>query len=278
MANNIENKVIVVTGAASGFGKLIAIKAAALGAKLACADINEEGLDETVSEINNAGHQAIGRAVDVVKIEDMKGLAAHVLDAFGRIDVMINNAGIMPLAFYSDHEAAIDKWHRCIDINFKGVLNGIVATYDQMIAQGHGHVINISSIYSNHPVAGSAVYQATKSAVNYLSESLRVEARGKIKVTIVRPTSAPTTGILGEIVNPQAARAIAGHNSSEMMELGMRMAGGTVREGELDPDSGQYCVMDPSFIADAIIHAINQPKGVSVGDITVRATGDYFIL
>ncbi len=278
MTNHIEDKVILVTGAASGFGKLIATKAAALGAKLVCADINEDGLHETMREITDVGHQAVGRAVDVVKIEDMKGLVAHALEAFGQIDVIINNAGVMPLAFYSDHEAAIDKWHRCIDINIKGVLNGIVATFDQMMAQGYGQVINISSIYSNHPVAGAAVYQATKSAVNFLSESLRVEARGKIKVTIVRPTGVTSTGLMAGILNPQAAVPIAGHNGSELMEFGGRMTTGSVREGELDPNNSQYSSLDPSFIAEAVIHAINQPRGVSLGDITVRATGDYFIL
>ncbi len=278
MTNYLEDKVVIVTGAASGFGKLISIKAAAQGAKLACADINEAGLDETLREITEGGHQAISHPVDVTNIEHMRELAARVVDAFGRIDVMINNAGVMPLAFYADHKAAIDKWHSCIDINIKGVLNGIVATFDQMMSQGHGHVINISSIYSNYPVVGSGVYQATKSAVNYLSESLRAEARGKIKVTIVRPTAVPSTGLMAGIVNRAAAVGILGHNGSEFMEFSQRRMAGTTQEGELDPESGQYSALDPSFIVDAVIHAINQPKGVVVGDITVRATGDYYIL
>ena len=278
MTNHIQNKVIIVTGAASGFGKLISTKAAGLGAKIVCADINEDGLDETVGEITAADQLAIGQRVDVTDITDMKKLAARALEAYGQIDVMINNAGTMPLAFYADHEAAIDKWHRCIDINIKGVLNGIVATYDQMIGQGHGHVINISSIYSNFPVAGSAVYQATKTAVNYLSESLRVEGRGKIKVTVVRPTGVPATGLATGVVNPEGSIGIAGQNVQEMAAFGARLMEGSPRDGELDPNSGDYCALDPSFIADEVIHAINQPKGVSVGDITVRATGDYFIL
>ncbi|MCY4040451.1 MAG: SDR family oxidoreductase, partial [Gammaproteobacteria bacterium] len=278
MSNYLKDKVIIVTGAASGFGKLIATKAAAQGAKVACADINGAGLDETVSEIVSDGGQAISHAVDVTSIDHMRELAARVVDAFGRIDVMINNAGVMPLAFYSDHEAAIDKWHRCIDINIKGVLNGIVATFDQMMSQGHGHVINISSIYSNYPVAGGGVYQATKSAVNYLSESLRVEARGKIKVTVVRPTAVTSTGLMAGIVNPAAAVGIVGHNASEFTEFSQRRMAGTVREEELDPESGEYSSLKPSFIAEAVIHAINQPKGVVIGDVTVRATGDYLIL
>ncbi len=90
---------------------------------------------------------------------------------------MINNAGIMPLAFFSDHAEAHAAWLRCIDINIKGVLNGQVAAYDTMIEQGRGHIVNVSSIYGNFPVTGAAVYGATKAAVNFLSESLRVEAR-----------------------------------------------------------------------------------------------------
>ena len=278
MTNHIKGKVIIVTGAASGFGRLISTKAAALGANIVCADINQEGLNETLSEITEANNRAVGMRADVTSIGDMKKLAAHAIESFGQIDVMINNAGTMPLAFYADHDAAIEKWHQCIDINFKGVLNGIVATYDQMIAQGHGHVINISSIYGNFPVAGSAVYQATKTAVNYLSESLRVEARGKIKVTVVRPTGVPTTGLAAGIVNPEASMGIGGQNGAEMAAFGMRFAEGANRPEELDPNSAEYCALDPAFIADQVIHAIDQPKGVSIGDITVRATGDFFIL
>lgn len=278
MTNHIEGKVIIVTGAASGFGKLISTKAAALGAKIVCADINEDGLKQTVDDISSAGQKAIGLKTDVTNIADMKRLSERAIGTFGQIDVMINNAGTMPLAYYADHDAAIEKWHQCIDINFKGVLNGIVAAYDQMMAQGHGHVINISSIYGNFPVAGSAVYQATKTAVNYLSESLRVEGRGKIKVTVVRPTGVPTTGLASGIVNPEASMGIGGQNGPEMAAFGMRFAEGTNRPEELDPDSAEYCALDPAFIAEQVIHAINQPKGVSIGDITVRATGDYFIL
>lgn len=276
--NHTKDKVIIVTGAASGFGKLISSKAAALGAKLVCADVNADGLDETVREITSLGHRAIGQTTDVTRFAEMQALAKTALETFGRIDVMINNAGVMPLAYYSDHESAIDKWHRCIDINIKGVLNGIVAAYDQMMAQGHGHVINISSIYSNYPVVGSGVYQATKSAVNFLSESLRIEARGKIKVTILRPTGVLATGLSAGVVNPQAGLGIVGHNQQAFTEFAARWMGGEARAEELDPDSGEYSALDPSFIADQVIHAINQPKGVAIGDITLRATGDYYVL
>ena len=103
------------------------------------------------------------------------------MDTFGGVDILVNNAGTMPLAFYEDHAIASEAWDRCIDVNIKGVLNGIMAVYDTMIGQGQGHVVNLSSIYGNAGVAGSAVYSATKSAVNELSNSLRLESQGKLK-------------------------------------------------------------------------------------------------
>ncbi len=278
MDDHITGKSIVITGAASGFGRLVSEKAAARGARVTCGDINHDGLHHTVTAIEDAGGIAQACPCDVTDIDDMKAMAAKAVDAYGAIDVMINNAGTMPLAFYADHEAALAKWHRCIDINIKGVLNGIVCAYDQMMAQGHGHVINISSIYSNFPVAGSAVYQATKSAVNFLSESLRVEARGSIKVTVVRPTGVPTTGIGSEVVNPEAGIGIAGQNFAPLMEMMTSVMEGKVRAANLDPKSAEYAMLAPDYIADQIIHAIDQPRGVVLGDITVRATGDYFVL
>src|SRR5580700_10816710 len=108
----------------------------------------------------------------------MTGLAALAVETYSAIDVLVNNAGIMPLAFFADHSAASEAWDRCIDVNLKGVLHGISAVYDQMIAQGRGHVVNISSIYGNAGVEGAGVYSATKAAVTALSDSLRVEAAG----------------------------------------------------------------------------------------------------
>lgn len=215
---------------------------------------------------------------DVANLADMRALASATIDAFGAIDVLVNNAGIMPLAFYADHAAAIDAWHRCIDVNFEGVLNGIVAVYDQIIAQGRGHVINLSSIYGNYPVVGAAVYGATKAAVNFLSESLRVETRGKIKVTIIKPTGVPTTGLAGTVVNQAAAVGILGQNTNEFMEMFAQITEGRFPAEKLDPESIAYPSLAPEFIADAIVHAIDQPWGVSIGDVTVRAAGDHFIL
>ena len=278
MDNHVKDKSIIVTGAAGGFGKLVSEKAAALGAKVTCVDIDLAALEASVAAIRKSGGTAQAVRADVTRIEDLKAAAKAAVDAYGRIDVMLNNAGVMPLALYADHAAALEKWHRCIDINFKGVLNGIVAVYDQMMAQGEGHVINVSSIYGNFPTYGAAVYGATKTAVNFLSESLRVEARGKIKVTIVKPTGVPGTGLGAGVVNPQGIVGIVGQNAPEFFDVLGKMQAGSLEASLLDAEQMNYVALDPAFIADQIIYAINQPKGVSIGDITVRAAGDHYIL
>ena len=278
MANYIEGKTIVITGAASGFGQLISQKAVAAGAKVVRADINEDSLNQTVQALTEAGGDAIAHPVDVSDLAQMHGLAAKAVAAFGRIDVMVNNAGIMPLAFYADHADASHRWSQCIDINIKGVLHGIISVYDQMLAQEEGHVINVSSIYGNFPVAGAGVYGASKAAVNFLSESLRVEARGKIKVTTVKPTGVPATGLAAGIVNPEAVVGILGQNQPEFQSTMQSIADGQVDQKVVSQDSMGCAVLEPDYIADQVIYAINQPKGVTVGDITMRGSGDYFVL
>lgn len=278
MSDHVKGKTIVVTGAAGGFGRLICLKAVARGANVVCGDVNEAGLAETVKLVSQAGGTASAKVTDVTDLAAMKALVAQAVDKHGAIDVMINNAGIMPLAFFSDHEAAAPAWSKCIDINIKGVMNGIVAAYDPMMARGRGHVINISSIYGNFPVVGAAVYGATKSAVNFLSESLRVEAAGKIKVTIVKPTGVPATGLGSGVLNPEAVAGILGQNTPAYIGTMTAIMEGKVQDGRVDPDSTAYAVLDPGYIADAVITAIDQPWGVSLGDITVRAAGDAYIL
>lgn len=278
MTEHIAGKSIIVTGAASGFGRLVSEKLAARGAKLTCADIDADGVEEVVAGIRARGGKAETCVADVTKFEDMRRLANRAVEVHQAIDVMINNAGTMPLAFFADHEAAYGAWDRCIDINFKGVLHGTLAVYDQMMAQGRGHVINLSSIYGNHPVIGAAVYGATKSAVNFLSESLRVEARGKIKVTVIKPTGVPVTGLTATVVNQEAGVGIVAHNMDEFTRMVMAMQEGTFPAERLDPANIDYASLAPEHIADAIVHAIDQPWGVSLAEVTVRAAGDYFIL
>lgn len=278
MTNHIAGKSIVITGAGGGFGRLVAQKAAALGARITCGDIDPAAAQATADAVTGAGGVALAVETDVRDLAAVKALVARAVDAHGGIDVMVNNAGIMPLAFFSDHAAAYDAWERCIDINIKGVLNGMVAAYDPMIAAGRGQIVNLSSIYGNFPVIGAAVYGASKSAVNFLSESLRVESRGKIKVTTIKPTGVPTTGLSGTVINPAAGVGIVAHNMPDFMDMVGQMGAGTFPAERLSPDSIDYASLAPDHIADAIIHAINQPWGVSISEVTVRAAGDHFVL
>jgi len=276
MTGHVEGKTVIITGAGSGFGKLTAEKLAAAGARLVCADIDGDKALETADGIVASGGQAIGIAADVCNPDDMARVAQAAVATFGAIDVLVNNAGIMPLAYLADHKAALPAWTRCIDINFKGLMNGTAAVYDQMMAQGRGHIVNISSIYGNRPTAGAAVYGATKAAVDYFSHALRQEARGKIKVTVIKPTGVLATGLMGTVVNKAAGAPMVGHNGAEFYaDYGRHMAG---EGGDLsDADSIACAFLGPDPIADAIVHAVDQPWGIAISDMTVRASGEHYV-
>ncbi|MFM1958729.1 MAG: hypothetical protein RL588_246 [Pseudomonadota bacterium] len=278
MGGHIQDRVVMVTGGGGGFGRLICEKAAALGASIVCTDIDEAGLTGTAASILAAGGRILHHRADVTSLSDLQAAVTAGVREFGRIDVLVNNAGVMPLAFWRDHLEAAQAWSRCIDINIKGVMNGIMAIHDQMIAQGQGQVINISSIYGNFPVAGAGIYGATKAAVNFLSESLRVESQGRIKVTTIRPTGVPATGLGAGVINPEAIVGILGQNTASYLGALQGRSNAPADPGQADPGSVGYLALAPEFIADAVIHAIDQPWGVSVSDITVRATGDQYIL
>jgi len=278
MTDRIEGKVIIITGAGSGFGALASQRLAERGAKLVCCDINSESAEATVATITGNGGRAIAATADVSNLTDMRAVAALAVETFGAIDVLVNNAGTMPLAFLEDHAAAAQAWARCIDINFKGVMNGTCAVYDQMIAQGRGQVINLSSIFGNIPVMGGSVYGATKAAVDYYSHSVRQESRGKIKVTVIKPTGVSTTNLGSSVINGAAAIGAVGANNAEYRAALMALAEGKAPAEWTDPESIAYVSLEPQHIVEAIVHAIDQPWGVSISDITVRASGDHFVL
>ena len=278
MAGHLEGRVVVITGAASGFGRLVAQKAAARGARIVASDVAKDGLDETVASVVGAGGEAIGVEADVTDRLAMQSLAAAAVERFGAIDVMLNNAGVMPLAFFADHADAAAAWDRCIDINLKGVLNGITAVHDAMIEQGRGHVVNVSSIYGNGPVPGAAVYGATKAAVRFLSEALRQESQGRIKVTTIRPTGVPGTALGEGVINPAAITGILGAGAPAFMETMGRVFGEDPPAELTDPEAIGYFALEPELLADQIVYAIDQPWGVSISDVTVRASGDGYLL
>ena len=273
--NYVEGKVIIITGASSGFGKLTAKRAAEMGGKIVLAARSEEKLKETVAEIKAAGGEASYIVTDVAKKDDVFAMAKFAVDTYGRIDVLVNNAGTMPLAFFSEHEQALDKWEQCIDISIKGTIFGISAVYDQMIKQGQGQVINVSSIYANFPVAGAGVYQVAKMGVQYLAESLRSECQGKIKVTTIKPTGFMKTNLSSSVVDQMAMMpAVAGP---------LEILSNWVEEAPLRPDfhdinSMTYNDPDPQVLADNIIYAINQPWGVSIFFLTVQTTSASFVI
>lgn len=276
--SNLENRVILITGAASGIGRLLATGSAARGASVVACDINEDELQLTVSTITDNGGKAIGIRTDVTNIDDMYAAVKQGIDAFGQLDILVNNAGIMPLALYADHAIANKAWSRCIDINMKGVVNGISAAYDPMLERGKGHIVNISSIYGNYPTRGANVYGATKAAVNYLSESLRQETQGKIKVTTVRPTAVPNTSLSEGVINPEASMGLMGNNGAEMMERMVMIEEGKGDEAWFDTSTTEYLLLEAENLVEQIMYAIDQPWGVSISDLTIRASGDVFVV
>ena len=272
-----NQRTVVITGAGGGFGKLIAEKCAAGGARVVGVDVGADELAAVFDGITAAGLTGTPQVADVTDMEQMQAAVQHAVATFGAVDVIVNNAGVMPLAFFADHAQAWQKWHRAIDINIKGVVNGISAVYDQMIEQGRGQVVNISSIYGNAGVAGSGVYSATKAAVTVLSDSLRSEAKGKIKVTTVKPTGVLGTKLGSGVVNGAAIMGIVGTRGGDYMASMTAFANGTLEPEQADVDSVRYWLITPDDLAEAVVHVIDQPWGISISDITVRASGEDYI-
>ena len=276
--DHLTGKVILVTGAGGGFGRLLAQMTAARGALVVATDVDGTAAAATAASVIEAGGEAIGVSVDVTRRADLDEAVRQAVERWGSVDVLVNNAGVMPLAFFSDHERAADAWDRCIDINVKGVLNGICAVYDQMIRQGRGHVVNLSSIYGNDGTAGSGVYSATKAAVRVMSESLRVESQGKIKVTVVRPTGVMGTGLGAGVINQGALVGLTGQHAERLGERVQRIVTGAgLRPEETDVDDVRYWAITPDDLVRQIVYAIDQPWGITINDITVRATGEDYV-
>jgi len=277
MSQYLKDKVIIVTGAASGFGKLISEKCAAGGAKVVGVDVSVEGLNEVFEGIRAAGFEGTAHVADVTDMAQVQAAGQHAVDTYGRIDVIVNNAGVMPLAFFADHERAWEKWHKAIDINIKGVVNGISAVYDTMIKQGRGQVVNISSIYGNAGTEGSGVYSATKAAVDVISDSLRVETQGRIKVTTVKPTGVLGTNLAGGVVNEAAVIGLVGQKGAEFLENAGNLQTGALRPEQTDVDSVEYWLITPDDLANAVVHVIDQPWGINISDVTIRASGENYV-
>ena len=235
---NIKNKVIVITGASSGIGAVAARKLAALGAKVVLAARREHQLKALVAEI---GDNAIYVTTDVSKRTDLDNLIQQAINKFGHVDVLWNNAGIMPISFFE--EGLVDEWDRMIDINIKGVLYGINAVLPHMLQRGQGHILATSSVGGIKTSPGIGVYSGTKFAVKAIMETLREEVAQTIKVTTIFPGA--TQSELGDDITSPKIKAMYG-------------------------DLKNMPKMDEDAIADAVIYAISQPGNVSVNELVIR--------
>lgn len=184
--SNVSNKVVVVTGASSGIGRATAIELGLRRAKVACLARRGDHLNDLTKEINNAGGHALAIECDVTSRDSVNSAISTTVETFGPVDVLINNAGVMPLSFMESCD--VDGWDSMIDVNIKGVLYGIAAVLPSMLERKAGHIINVSSIAGRRMMPGAAVYCATKHAVHALSEGLRSEvATSNVRVTIIAP-------------------------------------------------------------------------------------------
>lgn len=244
MTDTISGKVIVITGASSGMGEATARDLAAKGAKVVLGARRADRLDAIVKDITDAGGAAVAVVTDVTKRADVLTLVDTARDRFGRVDVVFNNAGLMPLS--PMESLRIDEWDRMVDVNIKGTLYGIAAALPHMKEQKSGQIINVSSVYGHKAVATGAVYCATKHAVRAISESLRQEVKPyNIRVTTISP-GAVKTELTDHITEPEL--------------------GDTVRQ--VVGDIG----VPASTMASMVAFAISQPEDVDVNEILFRPT------
>ncbi|MFD1417739.1 SDR family oxidoreductase [Companilactobacillus keshanensis] len=197
-----KSKVVVITGASSGIGEATAKLLAKDGAKLVLGARRENRLKDIAKSIEKLGGEAAYQSTDVTDDDQVESLAKLAIEKFGRIDVWLNNAGIMPQSILS--EKKITDWNNMIDINIKGTLYGIGAAIPYMDKQKSGHIINVSSVAGHTAHQGSAVYSATKFAVRAISESLRqemVDAKNNVRVTVISP-GAINTELLSSVTDP----------------------------------------------------------------------------
>lgn len=241
MSTNTEPKIILITGASSGIGEATAYQLAAKGHTVVLGARRTDRLESIAGKIRSAGGKAEYRALDVTDRADTQAFAEFALQKLGKIDVIINNAGIMPLSPLA--ELKVDEWNRMIDVNIRGVLHGIAAVLPHMTARKSGHVINLSSIGGFQVWPTCAVYSGTKFAVRAISEGLRLETKD-IRVTIISPG----------VVESELASTITDQATQEAITEFRKVA------------------LMPDAIARAMAYAVEQPADVDVNEIIVRPT------
>lgn len=238
----LENRVILITGASSGIGEATAKKLSKHGASVVLMARSEDKLKSLKDSITNNGGKALVVVGDVTKAEDFKQAVSKAVATYGKVDGLINNAGLMPLSFVE--KLKTDEWDKMVDVNIKGVLNGVSAILPQLIENKGGDIINISSMAANRYFPGGAVYCATKSAVKMFSEGLRQELAPKygINVTSIEP-GAVATNLTDTITDEDIKDKL-----SEMKDM-------TPLEAE--------------DIANAIYYSLSQPKRVNINEIYI---------
>ncbi|MCZ0976021.1 SDR family oxidoreductase [Streptomyces albulus] len=239
--SGIEGKVVAITGASSGIGEATALLLAERGAKIVLGARRPERLEALAARIEKAGGDATWARTDVTRREDLAGLVKLARDRYGKLDVLVGNAGIGLISRLDD--LRVEDWEEMIDVNLKGVLYGIAAALPVFREQGFGHFVNTVSTAGLRIVPLQSVYAGTKNAVRTISEGLRQEAGDSLRVTVVSPGAVRTD--FAERMDPAAKAQI-----DKMMET----------------------ALSPDAVARAIAFAIEQPDGVDVGDIVVRPT------
>jgi len=244
MSNNIEGKVVVITGASSGLGEAAARHLSAQGASVVLGARRVERLQSLAKDLSRDGGKALAVETDVSNCDAVKKLVDTAVQTCGRIDVMINNAGLMPQAPLE--LLKVHEWDRMIDVNIKGVLYGVAAALPYMKQQKSGHFINVSSVAGHKVGPGFAVYAATKFAVRALSEGLRQETKSyNIRTTVISP-GAVASELANTVTDPETAARL--HKYYE--------------ETAIPADS----------FARAVAFAINEPEEVDVNEILFRPT------
>lgn len=273
--NYVEGKVVIITGGSSGFGLLTAQKVAEMGGIPVIGARREEKLKAVAEGIIAAGGQCYYKATDVSKQADFEALVAFAIEKCGKVDVLVNNAGTMPLARFVSHKMAMPAWEQCIDVSFKGTLYGMCAVHDQMMAQGSGQIINVSSVYANYPVTGAGVYQACKIGVKYLADCFRKESEGKIKVSTIMPSAILGTELFDCILETEAMMGMIGENLLEALSMWQEYPG---RPDLQDTEAMSCFCATPEALAENIVYLINQPQGINISDITVRGSNERWVL
>jgi NADP-dependent 3-hydroxy acid dehydrogenase YdfG len=238
---NIKGKVVAITGASSGIGKAIAIELAKNGAKVVLGARRAEQLQQIVKEIKSEGGDATFAQIDVKNKADLVRLVNTAVEQYGKLDVIVNNAGISQLSRID--ELDIEGWEEMIDINLKGVLYGMAASIPIFKQQQSGHIVNIISTSGIKIVPMQGIYAGTKNAIRTIAEAFRQESDGSIRITGISPGFVKTD--------------FANHIKNEEMKT-------AVQKGM------EQIAINPIAIANAVIYAVSQPDDVEIGDIVIR--------